>query len=110
MAALSGAAAGIAINAALRSNKKIQLLVDNWAVCSQLRRTIREGTGLWKLASDATNKRLAQGKLVPISRKTTRVEVRATGLHRGSKVPERQGSQGSREGSGPGQGFSAGDG
>ena len=60
-------AAAIAIGAALRSQKKIQLLVDNKAVCSQLRRTIREGgaaprkpkacAGLWNLVS-ATRKGL----------------------------------------------------
>ena len=36
-------AATVAIQAALRSRKKIQLLMKNWRVCSQLRRTIREG-------------------------------------------------------------------
>ena len=41
--AAEAAVAAIAIRAALTSRKKIQSLVDKWVVCSQLRRTIREG-------------------------------------------------------------------
>ena len=42
------AAAANALKAALKRRKKMQLSVDNWAVCSQLRRTVRGGVALAK--------------------------------------------------------------